>query len=742
MNFLPRGSGRTPLFLAWLLWCLGVPGPAFAQPPDDLAALDDPLLREARRLMAVDQPADALVLLQSATGADSVLPALTGMANLQAGRWSEARKWCVRAGKTAPAPLRPWLVSCELESLAREQQWPGARKLAIKVSVQNAPPRLLWWAARAWLDGPADPENDPALKAIPLLERLAALESRHRPEDAAEFLVALARAQSRAGRGQDAAKSWLHAWSHHGHLPGVRGTDAGKEGLFAGDPHAAAPLEILRVRAGRMADENANELALMAIEALLRRKLDAADQCRFQLLHGVTQRKLRRYGAALAPLIEARKWCKDTTDLARAQYLLAFNTALARGWKAAIPLYSELAEKYPSSRFADDALFQIAELHRRKGAPGDALQWLDRLIEKFPAGDMRHEAEWRSAWAWRLKGDSAAAARRLRAIASDNSAPPPQRNRAAWFLRHWKLDSTPFTPLLLDYYTLLALRGGELAHHPVREEGLCRQRDLAPFVREQWRGGEAVWRESAALIAHGFLQEGAQHVLNHINAMKQPSLAGASLAAALLAWAGHEPEAQWLLRRKFEHELQRIPTRDSAGLFCLAWPLAWSRLIFAFEDERKLPRHFLMSLVREESAFDKDIVSWAGARGLSQLMPETTAWVAPWLKMKPPTPDQLLEPALNLKLGSYLLSRLLRQFDGNHALALGAYNAGAKTIEKWTAERTEQDFPDFIEGWGIEEPREYVKRISGTWLVYESLYGEGARIPPVRLTFPVPEKKP
>lgn len=84
-----------------------------------------------------------------------------------------------------------------------------------------------------------------------------------------------------------------------------------------------------------------------------------------------------------------------------------------------------------------------------------------------------------------------------------------------------------------------------------------------------------------------------------------------------------------------------------------------------------------------ESSLNPRAVSPAGARGLMQLMPATSAEIARQLNL----PDQPFDPLLNIKFGVYYMQRMWRTWTDERDLerlrfALGSYNAGVGNILK------------------------------------------------------------
>ncbi len=102
------------------------------------------------------------------------------------------------------------------------------------------------------------------------------------------------------------------------------------------------------------------------------------------------------------------------------------------------------------------------------------------------------------------------------------------------------------------------------------------------------------------------------------------------------------------------------------------------------------------ALITQESAWDPNAISHKGARGLTQIMPQTGRLECGLAH------DVLLDPKLNLHCGAYYFSKLLRRFR-NVELALAAYNSGETRVARLG--RVPR----------IRETQHYVKRIMRDW---------------------------
>jgi soluble lytic murein transglycosylase len=138
-------------------------------------------------------------------------------------------------------------------------------------------------------------------------------------------------------------------------------------------------------------------------------------------------------------------------------------------------------------------------------------------------------------------------------------------------------------------------------------------------------------------------------------------------------------------------------------------------------------QHWTMihAIARQESQFDRKIVSRAGARGLMQLMPGTAREVAGQTGVAY-AGASLDDPSFNAALGSWYFGSLMTRYNGSYPLAVAAYNAGAGNVNKWLAangdpRRPGADVLAWIEAIPFKETRDYVQRVLENAVVYEMI---------------------
>lgn len=147
------------------------------------------------------------------------------------------------------------------------------------------------------------------------------------------------------------------------------------------------------------------------------------------------------------------------------------------------------------------------------------------------------------------------------------------------------------------------------------------------------------------------------------------------------------------------------------------------------------------ALIRQESGFDAQAVSPAGARGLMQLMPSTAKEVAKKAGLRHDVRWLTAQPSHNVELGTRYFKRLLDKYDGSYALALAAYNGGPGRVDRWLGEigdpRTGKvDIIDWIENIPIYETRNYVQRVLEGVYIYRLRLGDLQKVagPPLPVT--------
>jgi len=164
----------------------------------------------------------------------------------------------------------------------------------------------------------------------------------------------------------------------------------------------------------------------------------------------------------------------------------------------------------------------------------------------------------------------------------------------------------------------------------------------------------------------------------------------------------------------------------------LLYPVIYSDYIINASEKYSIDPFLLLAIAREESRYNPEAISPAGAIGLLQIMPSTARRLALEIKkdngsvggevaLEAQKWNALLkDPALNIELGAFYLSRLIKRY-GVLSYAIAAYNAGEAAVDSWL-KNNYSDEDEFIEDIPYGETINYVKRVLTTYEKYLRIY--------------------
>jgi soluble lytic murein transglycosylase len=137
------------------------------------------------------------------------------------------------------------------------------------------------------------------------------------------------------------------------------------------------------------------------------------------------------------------------------------------------------------------------------------------------------------------------------------------------------------------------------------------------------------------------------------------------------------------------------------------------------------------AITRQESQFADNAISYAGARGLMQLMPGTAREQAGKAGVQYLSASLVSDPAYNVLLGDGYFKRMLSYYNGSYPLAIAAYNAGPGNVNKWLARNGDPrtgaiPWINWIEAIPIYQTKDYVQRVLENAVVYEALHPDKA----------------
>jgi soluble lytic murein transglycosylase len=401
--------------------------------------------------------------------------------------------------------------------------------------------------------------------------------------------------------------------------------------------------------------------------------------------------------------------------------------------------YRAIAELYPTSTMADDGLTRAGISLAEAGDLAGAMKLWTEALERVPNGDTVPEATFRLAFSHYQQGDPAAAvavAERLGTLdplvdawsvlggqywaarwmlypeVGDPREPVPSGRAEA--LAGWKalVKAQPQT-----YY-------GQLAWSRLKEEDPAAAEALA--VRPPPDAGFGPWSVRASFFRNRAVADGVALARLGLVQEAMEEWGTADLFKAQpeeVAWLQELRTVQgdWLSAHKWIQQYMRVKAVGAMGprsaqIVSVAFPDRYWTDVKAVASGYSYPPRVFHALVREESSFDKDIKSFAGARGLSQVMPATAQEVAGWLGRSVRT-DDLYDARLNLTLGSRYLESCFKTHKGNPYLAMASYNGGPARMSGYVRDWGNPPTDEYVERIPIRESREYIKKVATSWQI-------------------------
>lgn len=379
----------------------------------------------------------------------------------------------------------------------------------------------------------------------------------------------------------------------------------------------------------------------------------------------------------------------------------------------AISRYELLAELYPEHEDADEALFRAGFLAHESGDLEAAQQLWERAATDYSGDDFGAAA---LVWLLRILNEDERQTWMGRATNIDGSTYYPLR------VQHIVSDTAPFAaPAALDL-TLSAQDRTEaeswLREH-MRVQGEGELSSLSEEVAADGRllRGKALWQLGRRTEAKRELESLRREHVDDPLASYQLALFFSDLGlyrSSILAAAA--------VMNEMEVDVFEAP-RFIAGL---AYPTYYADLITAEATQYGYDPLLQFALVRQESLFESFATSGAAAQGLSQVIPDTGAYIAQRLGLQDYVNDDLYRPHVGIAFGAFYLDQQLNAFDGDIAAALSAYNAGPGNAARWYEEAGGGDIDLYLETIDFSETRLYIERIYAGQAIYRHLYAEPA----------------
>ncbi|MGZ3450896.1 MAG: lytic transglycosylase domain-containing protein [Polyangiales bacterium] len=510
-----------------------------------------------------------------------------------------------------------------------------------------------------------------------------------------------------------------------------------------GEPQTAPAMsgEDWLQRARALANANRPEDALHAIDAAASAGIPARKVARARGHALWAAKSWVRAGT----LLQAAAAMANDEDANEDAFLAARAKSRAGDDPAAIVAYEALAKSKPGSRWGAEAAYLAAHLRYLAGNWKDALAAFDKYLQGPWAKAPNQEANVREA-------------KRARAIALLEGGSPALARKQFHALVSESKESYPRARLELleaiaaerghDKAGAIAIYSRLSASEPWSWMDLAARARLSRLgeTRAPWPSGPVAHASPPALDEDVRLLDSAglrRDAYARLSARGLPKddLARCSLFEAF--------DAGWdAYRTGLKFPLDGPPDAANGPRWRCAFPTPWSAIVTALEMREGIPRGLLHALLRQESGFRVEVVSFAGAVGVAQLMPYTAIATATPLgiHLDPTDIAALQAPYLQLDLAARHVHALFVELAGENAdsakkadaipLVIAAYNGGSGAVKRWSKEAGTLDADVYVERIPFVETRGYVARVLGNLVRYAIL--EGAQTPSLPQKLPVP----
>ncbi|MFC1849691.1 transglycosylase SLT domain-containing protein [candidate division CSSED10-310 bacterium] len=474
--------------------------------------------------------------------------------------------------------------------------------------------------------------------------------------------------------------------------------------------------------------------------------------------------RLNKFQEAITHYQLKLKTIRSSSD--RAYYLrkIALCHQKRGSYEIAVPLYQEIVQKYSRYKQSSYALLSLAYCFELKGDSQTALQYYRQLETKRAQPYLQEEALFRQAMIHYVKGNYPASLTFINQLQTRKKLVSREEDSIFWQAKLLQLQHKEKEALVVYEKFLQNFPGS------VYSDLIMTKLDQSGQSGSQKRQTEQHPEQKTkyAQLISGRIYPNLPLILSGQRAFSQPPGIPQKSSRVL--------HLAQLFRFHFDYELaldnfieyQRYNYKDISLLLTLIhfhyqqqhfrkalyyadairslfkdgvdwqqipphvkrffFPLLYPQILHREAARNSLDKRLLAAVIHQESRFDHNAVSAAGARGLMQIMPETGAEIARDLHSQEFSVHLLGPAQFNIRFGSYYLKKLVAYYQSEIPWSLAAYNAGVKHVDDWKSLQTTllptSDYSEIIAAIRFRETRNYVKKIMVNLRHYQALYDE------------------
>lgn len=416
---------------------------------------------------------------------------------------------------------------------------------------------------------------------------------------------------------------------------------------------------------------------------------------------------------------------------------------------SAIKYYRKLIKNFPQSNYADDSYYRIGRIYFLNNDFGNAAASYKAIIDGYPGADKISDAYWEYGWIQYREGDFNSAKVTFSSMAEKFKGSQLGEKASFWQAKSCeKLDEKDNAISLFknivksegyDYYTFASQKElenlGTKIEIPALNTSVFPDNpnidEILPAISSD--AGSNGAGSSVAGIKFTHIDK-AKELLNlefYASAAKEIGAGSKEFESSnmkileistLYYEARDYTNAQKLINKYLSKLNSNLSSPYTDYIYYLLYPYGFKEYIDKYSEQFGVDPLFVLAVIREESRFQPDAGSFAGALGLMQIMPKTGKAIAGQLGIPNFKNSMLLDPETSIKMGAYYLGAQLGNFSQNKYYASGAYNGGPGSMSSWISKWGDKDIDEFIEYVSYDETRNYIKKVMGSYFFYQMLY--------------------
>ena len=486
-------------------------------------------------------------------------------------------------------------------------------------------------------------------------------------------------------------------------------------------------LEEYEKRIKALLKDVAYQQVVSEISELLKSKISLPANFYFNLAKG--QKGLRKRKESISIL---KKFLKNYPNHRRTQealFIIGRNHWNTGYYRDGLKYFKDSIDKRTDPRLTNQARFFVGKMHEEKKQYSQATAYYKILTSKF-SDEYAERATWQLGWMNYKIGDfqksydyfNESINRYPSGLFIESSM--YWSAKSAEQLKKKELAQQIFKNTNISFpYTYYGIRAGEKRHDKKRFL-TSRKNEVQPTISPDLSSDSRFHHSRVAeLSVTGFFED-ARLEIKQLESITRKNLSGVIWLTKLYndAHAYSDTVRVMQLYKDFKTKLREKEL--SNNFWRNFYPLAYAKIIHDNAKFFNVDPYFVKGLIRQESLFNAQVQSRAGAIGLMQIMPETGRTLYYDSKNSEPFHTEILfNPTINIKLGVKYIHKLNKRFNKNRTHILISYNAGPHNLKKWLKRFSHLDDPDmFIESIPYPETRKYVKKVLRNYGIYQSLY--------------------